>query len=306
MSRCPNAQKFRRPDVQMSRCLNFFPACPLLDRQPLLCVCVCRPKHWVPPTHTTLWPKPNTALSSWPAERAGWRTPTGLYGWHHLRGKNKALLLTSEIPVFRPPLPPKVPASAISAVGYISWEGDSWSFCRVDPFVVRPQSGVSVCVRTCRSCVHTCEWETYPANHAYFRARNILGTLCSPISRRPNWVCLCKGSFLSSRIEITKQTAGGDKKFCLPPAFVFSAWWQTPPLLTTLAWALHLGADKIARVHMLTLVWLIRSLSMSVVCLLFVVLCQIVCSECAFPVCGTNVTFVLVRVVDCFLFVRLI
>ena len=73
-----------------------------------------------------------------------------------------------------------------------------------------------------------------------------------------------------------------------------------PPLHTTLAWALHLGADKIARVHMLTLVWLSRSLSISVVCLLFVVLCQIVCSECAFPVCGTNVTFLLVRVVDCF------
>ena len=73
-----------------------------------------------------------------------------------------------------------------------------------------------------------------------------------------------------------------------------------PPLHTTLAWALHWGADKIARVHMLTLVWLIRSLSISVVCLLVVVLCQIVCSECAFPVCGTNVTFVLVRVVDCF------
>ena len=51
---------------------------------------------------------------------------------------------------------------------------------------------------------------------------------------------------------------------------------------------------------MLTLVWLIRSLSVTVVCLLFVVPCQIVCSECAFPVCGTNVTFVLVRVVDCF------
>ena len=51
---------------------------------------------------------------------------------------------------------------------------------------------------------------------------------------------------------------------------------------------------------MLTLVWLIRSLSISVVCSLFDVLCQIVCSECAFPVCGTNVTFVLVRVVDCF------
>ena len=50
---------------------------------------------------------------------------------------------------------------------------------------------------------------------------------------------------------------------------------------------------------MLTLVWLIRSLSVSVVCLLFVVPCQIVCSECAFPVCGTNVAFVLVRVVDC-------
>ena len=41
---------------------------------------------------------------------------------------------------------------------------------------------------------------------------------------------------------------------------------------------------------MLTLVWLIRSLSISVVCLLFVVLCQIVCSECAFLVCGTDVT----------------
>ena len=51
---------------------------------------------------------------------------------------------------------------------------------------------------------------------------------------------------------------------------------------------------------MLTLVWLIRSLSVSVVCLLFAVLCQIVCSKCAFPVCGTDVTFVLVRVVDCF------
>ena len=51
---------------------------------------------------------------------------------------------------------------------------------------------------------------------------------------------------------------------------------------------------------MLTLVSLIRFLSISVVCLLFVVLCQIVCSECAFPVCGTDVTFVLVRVVDCF------
>ena len=53
---------------------------------------------------------------------------------------------------------------------------------------------------------------------------------------------------------------------------------------------------------MLTLVWLIGSLSISLVCLLFVVLCQIVCSECASPVCGTNVTFVLVRVVDCFFF----
>ena len=51
---------------------------------------------------------------------------------------------------------------------------------------------------------------------------------------------------------------------------------------------------------MLTLAWLIRSLFISVVCLSFVVLCQIVCSECAFPVCGTDVTFVLVRVVDCF------
>ena len=77
---------------------------------------------------------------------------------------------------------------------------------------------------------------------------------------------------------------------------------RSPPLHTTLAWALHLGADKIPRVHMLTLVWFIGSLSISVVCLLFVVLCQIVCSECAFPVCGTNVTFVLVRVVDCFFF----
>ena len=67
-----------------------------------------------------------------------------------------------------------------------------------------------------------------------------------------------------------------------------------------LAWALHLGADNIARVYLLTLVWLIRSLSVSVVCLLFVVLCQTVCSECAFFVCGTNVTFVSVRVVDCF------
>ena len=74
---------------------------------------------------------------------------------------------------------------------------------------------------------------------------------------------------------------------------------KTPPLHKTLAWALHLGADKIARVHMLTLVWLIRSLFISVVCLLFVVLCRIVRSECAFPVCGTDVTFVLVRVVDC-------
>ena len=51
---------------------------------------------------------------------------------------------------------------------------------------------------------------------------------------------------------------------------------------------------------MLTLVWLIRSLSISVVSLLFVFLCQIVCSECVIPVCGTDVTFVLVRVVDCF------
>ena len=75
---------------------------------------------------------------------------------------------------------------------------------------------------------------------------------------------------------------------------------KTPPLHTTLAWALHLGADKIAKVHMLTLVWLIRSLSVFDVCLLFVVPCQIVCSEWAFLVCGTNVTFVLVRVVDCF------
>ena len=106
----------------------------------------------VPPTHATLWRNPNTALSSWPAERAGWRIPTGLYGWQHLREKNKALLLISEVPVFRPPLLPKVPASAISAVVYISREGDGWGFCRVDPFfVVCPQSGVSVCVRTCRS-----------------------------------------------------------------------------------------------------------------------------------------------------------
>ena len=52
---------------------------------------------------------------------------------------------------------------------------------------------------------------------------------------------------------------------------------------------------------MLTLVWLSRSLSVSVVCLSFVVPCQTVCSECAFPVCGSNVTFVLVPVVDCFL-----
>ena len=51
---------------------------------------------------------------------------------------------------------------------------------------------------------------------------------------------------------------------------------------------------------MLTLVWLIRSLSVSVICLLFVVPCQTVCRECAFDVCGTNVTFVLARVVDCF------
>ena len=110
-----------------------------------------------------------------------------------------------------------------------------------------------------------------------------------------------KGSFLSRRIENTKQRGGGDKKFCLAPAFIFSARWQNPPPLhTTLAWALHLGVDKIARVHLLTLVWLIRSLSVSVVCLLFVVPCQTVCSECPFPVCGTNVTFVLVRVVDCF------
>ena len=41
-------------------------------------------------------------------------------------------------------------------------------------------------------------------------------------------------------------------------------------------------------------------MGVSVVCLLFVVPCQTVCSECAFSVCGTNVTFVLVRVVDCF------
>ena len=74
----------------------------------------------------------------------------------------------------------------------------------------------------------------------------------------------------------------------------------SPPLHTMLAWALHSGADKIARVYLLTLVWLIRSLSVSVVCLLFVVPCQTVCSQCAFSVCGTNVTFVLVRVVDCF------
>ena len=110
-----------------------------------------------------------------------------------------------------------------------------------------------------------------------------------------------KGSFLSCRIENTKQRGGGDKKFCLAPAFIFPARWQDPlPLHTTLAWALHLGAEKIARVHMPTPVWLIRSLSISVVCILFVSLCEIVCSECAFPVCGTDVTFVLVRVVDCF------
>ena len=40
----------------------------------------------------------------------------------------------------------------------------------------------------CCSC--TCEWETYPANHACFGGRNILGTLSSPISRRPHSVCL--------------------------------------------------------------------------------------------------------------------
>ena len=73
-----------------------------------------------------------------------------------------------------------------------------------------------------------------------------------------------------------------------------------PPLHTMLALALRLGADKIARVYLLTLVWWIRSLSVSVVCFWFVVPCQTVCSECAFSVCGTNVTFVLVRVVDCF------
>ena len=73
-----------------------------------------------------------------------------------------------------------------------------------------------------------------------------------------------------------------------------------PPSHTMLSRALHLGAHKIARVYLLTLVWLIRSLSVSVVCLLFVVPYQTVCSECAFSVCGTNVTFVLVRVVDYF------
>ena len=75
---------------------------------------------------------------------------------------------------------------------------------------------------------------------------------------------------------------------------------KTPPLHTVLVWALHLGPDEIARVYLLTLVWLLRSLSVSVVCLLFFVPSQTVCSECAFSVCGTNVTFVLVRVVDCF------
>ena len=75
---------------------------------------------------------------------------------------------------------------------------------------------------------------------------------------------------------------------------------KPPTLHTTLAWALHLGADKIARVHMLTLVWSIRSPSVSVVCLLFVVPCQTFCREYALLVCGTNVTFVFVRVVDCF------
>ena len=73
-----------------------------------------------------------------------------------------------------------------------------------------------------------------------------------------------------------------------------------PPLHTMLAWAIHFGADKVARVYLLTLVWLIRSLSVSVVRLLFVVPCQTVCSECAFSVRGTKVTFVLVWVVDCF------
>ena len=67
-----------------------------------------------------------------------------------------------------------------------------------------------------------------------------------------------------------------------------------------LAWALHLGADKEARVYLVTLVWLIRSLSVSLVCLLFLVPCQTVCSECAVSVCGTDVMFVLFRVVDCF------
>ena len=143
------------------------------------------------PDPRDLWPKPNTAVSSCPAERAGRRIPTRLYAWQHLREQNKAFPLISEVPVSWPPLPPKVPASAISAMDYISREGDSWSFCGVDPFVVvRPQSAVSVCVRTCRGCVHTCDWETYPANYAYFLAGNILGTLCSPISRRPNSVCL--------------------------------------------------------------------------------------------------------------------
>ena len=41
MSGCPNVQKSRCPDVQMTRCMNLLLACALLDRQPLLCVCVC-------------------------------------------------------------------------------------------------------------------------------------------------------------------------------------------------------------------------------------------------------------------------
>ena len=109
-----------------------------------------------------------------------------------------------------------------------------------------------------------------------------------------------KGSFLSRRIENTKQRGGEIRNFALHLHSFSLHGGKGPPLLTTLAWALHLGADKIARLHMLILVWFIRSLSISVVCFLFVVLCQIVCSECAFSVCGTNVTFVLVRVVDCF------
>ena len=39
-----------------------------------------------------------------------------------------------------------------------------------------------------------------------------------------------KGSFPSRKIENTKQRGGGDKTFCLAPAFIFSARWQDPPL----------------------------------------------------------------------------